>query len=183
MNTLSTTAATPTPGTWVIDGAHSVVAFAARHLMSRVRGTFDKVTGKIVAAKDPLRSSVTATIETASVSTGVPMRDDHVRSADFFDAQRWPTMTFVSTGLRANNTDWTLTGNLMIKGVTRSVDLHLQYLGVDPTGLQGEPRIGFTATTTVSRRDFGITWGLDATKLVVGDTVDITLDVEAYQAE
>lgn len=171
------------PGTWVIDAAHTVVGFAARHLMSRVRGTFSEVSGRLVTAEDPAGSSVTATVGMASINTGNQMRDDHLRSADFFDVERMPTMTFAGTGVRENGEGWILTGDLTIKGVTRPVDLDVEFLGLDPTGAQGEPRVGFSATTVINRRDFGVTWGLDAPKLVVGDKIDITLDVEAYRAE
>jgi len=169
-------------GTWTIDPAHTSVGFAVRHLMSRVRGTFDEVSGQIVTGPDPSRSAATAVIALSSVNTGNDMRDNHLRSGDFFNVQDTPTMTFASTALRPDGNAWVLTGGLTIRGVTRPVELQIEFLGIDPTGMQGETRIGFAGRGTISRRDFGITFGLaaDGTKIVIGDKVDITLDVEAF---
>lgn len=169
-----------TPGTWTIDPAHTVVAFAARHLMSRVRGTFSQVDGKIITGPDPALCSAVAAVALSSVSTGNEMRDNHLRSADFFDIEHWPTMTFASTGLRKVNGLRVLAGDLTIRAVTRPAEFEVEFLGVDPTGLQGETRIGFSARGAIVRRDFGITFGLATdSKIVVGDKVDITLDVQA----
>lgn len=169
-----------TAGTWTIDPAHTVVAFAARHLMSRVRGTFSQVDGTIVTGQDPALSSATAAVALSSVSTGNEMRDNHLRSADFFDSEHSPTMTFASTGLRQEDGAWVLTGDLTIREVTRPAEFEVEFLGVDPTGLQGETRIGFSARGAIMRRDFGIIFGLAAdSKIVVGDKVDITLDAQA----
>ena len=183
---VSTAAAVPVPegwvaGTWALDPAHSAVSFAVRHLMSRVRGTFTDVSGQIVTGPDPSESTATAVIAVSSVSTGHQMRDDHLRSADFFDAERHPVMTFGSRALRPAGHGWVLSGDLTIREVTRPVDLEVEFLGSDPTGMQGEPRIGFSARTAISRREFGISFGLatDGTKIVVADKVDIVLDVEA----
>ena len=169
-------------GTWTIDPAHTVVSFAVRHLMSRVRGTFSDVSGEIVTRPDLSRSTTTAAIAVSSVSTGNEMRDNHLRSADFFEAGRYPVMSFASTGLRPADGAWLMSGELTIRDVTRAVDLEVEFLGTDPTGLQGEARIGFSARGTVSRRDFGITFGLaaDGTKIVVADKVTIVLDVQAF---
>jgi polyisoprenoid-binding protein YceI len=171
-------------GTWMIDPAHTTVGFAVRHLMSRVRGTFSEVSGQIVTGPHPSRSAVTATVGVASGSTGNHMRDDHLRSADFFDAARYPVMTFTSTAVHPAGGRWVLAGDLTIRDVTRPVELEADFLGTDPAGLQGETRIGFAARSTISRRDFGITFGLaaDGTKIVIGDRVDISLDVEAFVA-
>jgi polyisoprenoid-binding protein YceI len=184
---VSTAADVPAPedwvaGTWTIDPAHSVVSFAVRHLMSRVRGTFSEVSGQIVTSPDPSGSTATAVISVPSVSTGQPMRDDHLRSADFFDAERYPSMTFASKALRPGTGTWVMSGELTIREVTRLVDLDVEFLGADPTGLQGEPRIGFSAQGVISRRDFGITFGLaaDGTKIIVADKVSIALDVQAF---
>jgi polyisoprenoid-binding protein YceI len=167
-------------GTWSIDPAHSTVGFAARHLMSKVRGTFTSVSGQIVTDRDPALCSATATIETASISTGLEMRDHHLRSADFFDVERFPSMTFASTSLRQTDGRWLLVGDLTIKAVTRPVKLTVEFLGVDPTGLQGETRIGLSARGEVLRGEFGVTFGLvgDA-KIVVADRVDLTFDIQA----
>jgi polyisoprenoid-binding protein YceI len=169
-------------GTWTIDPAHSAVSFTVRHLMSRVRGTFSEVSGEIVTRPDPSGSTTAVVIAAASVSTGNQMRDDHLRSADFFDAGRYPSMTYASRALRRGAGQWVLSGDLTIRDVTRPVDLTVEFLGVDPTGLQGEPRIGFSAQGAISRRDFGITFGLatDGSKVVVADKVGIVIDVEAF---
>jgi polyisoprenoid-binding protein YceI len=171
-------------GTWVIDPAHTSVGFAVRHLMSRVRGTFSEVSGQIVTGPEPARAAATATVGVASVSTGNPMRDDHLRSADFFDAGRFPEMTFASTAVRPAEGHWVLSGDLTIRDVTRPIELEVEFLGTDPARLQGETRIGFSARGTISRRDFGITFGLaaDGAKIIIGDRVEITLDVEAFLA-
>jgi polyisoprenoid-binding protein YceI len=169
-------------GTWTIDPAHSVVSFSVRHLMSRVKGTFSEVGGQIVTSRDPAGSTATAVIEVCSVSTGNQMRDEHLRTADFFDAERYPVMRFASATLRPAAGSWVLSGDLTIRDATRPVHLETEFLGTDPTGLQGETRIGFSARGTISRRDFGITFGLAAAgeKVIVADKVDIILDVEAF---
>lgn len=167
-------------GTWNIDVAHSVVGFSVRHLMSKVRGRFTEFAVQIVTAEDPLESTVTAAIELKSIETGIGMRDDHLRSADFFNAEQHPTMRFASTGLRRNGDAWVLTGDLTIAETTLPVDIDLEFLGVDPTGVQGETRIGFEGKTTIKRSDFGVSAGLaiDGSKIVVGDKIEISLDIE-----
>jgi polyisoprenoid-binding protein YceI len=127
-------------GTWTIDPAHTTVGFAVRHLMSRVRGTFAEVSGQIVTAEDPLPCSVSTVIALSSVSTGNDMRDNHLRSADFFDVERHPEMTFTSTALRPADGAWILSGDLTIGDITRQVELEVEFLGIDPSGPQGETR-------------------------------------------
>src|SRR5215472_2707225 len=120
-------------GTWAIDPVHSEVSFVVRHMMvSKVRGRFDTFEGTIVTAEDPLKSSVTATVDLSSISTGAPQRDDHVRSADFFEVDKHPTMTFASTGVRADGDRFLLDGNLSIKGVTKPVTFNLEVNGIGP---------------------------------------------------
>src|SRR2546421_3736634 len=169
-------------GTWTIDPAHTTVSFVVRHLMSRVRGTFSEVSGQIISRPALSGSTAAATIAVSSVSTGNEMRDNHLRSPDFFEADRYPVMSFASTGLRPVDGSWLMSGELTIRDVTRPADLEVEFLGTDPTGLQGETRIGFSARGTISRRDFGITFGLatDGTKIVLADKVDIILDVQAF---
>jgi polyisoprenoid-binding protein YceI len=168
-------------GTWTIDPAHTTVGFAARHLMSKVRGMFLEFGGQIVTDQDPSRSKVAVTVALSSVSTGNEIRDNHLRSGDFFNARQAPSMMFTSTDVRLDGDVWVLTGDLTIGDSTKPVKLGVEFLGVDPTGMQGEPRIGFAANGTISRTDFGISFGLaDAgSKIVIGDKVDIILDVEA----
>ena len=169
-------------GTWTIDPAHTTVSFVVRHLMSRVRGAFSEVSGQIITRPDLSGSTTAATIAVSSVNTGNEMRDNHLRSADFFEAERYPVISFASTGLRPADGSWLMSGELTIRDVTRPVDLEVEFLGTDPTGLQGEARIGFSARGTISRRDFGVTFGLaaDGTKIVLADKVDIILDVQAF---
>jgi len=170
-------------GTWHIDPAHSVVGFAVRHLMSKVRGTFNEFDGHITIAADMRESTAQVDIAMASVYTGNELRDNHLRTADFFDVEVHPAMSFVSTGLREVDGSWVLDGELSIHGTTRSVHIDVEYLGYDPSGAQGEPRIGFEGRVSVNRSDFGISFGLvDSGKVVVGDRVDIVLDVEAVLA-
>ncbi|MPZ95390.1 MAG: YceI family protein [Propionibacteriales bacterium] len=168
-------------GTWTIDPAHTAVGFSVRHVMSRVRGTFREVSGHLTITDDPTQSTATATIDLASVDTGDELRDSHLRSGDFFDVEQTPTMTFVGAGLFPRDGGWVLSGYLTVRDITRPVDLDVELLGVDPTGIQGETRIGFEARATIRRQDFGITFDLavPGNKVVIGDKVEISLDVEA----
>ena len=134
-------------GTWTIDPVHSEVSFVVRHMMvSKVRGRFDKFEGTIVTAPDPLQSSVTATVDLSSVNTGEPNRDNHIRSADFFEVESHPTMTFRSTGVRPDGDNFLLDGDLTIRGTTRPVTLKLEVNGFGPDAYGGT-RAGFSATT------------------------------------
>src|ERR1700761_4283062 len=133
-------------GTWTIDGAHSEVGFAVRHMMvSKVRGKFTKFDGEIVTGEDVLQSSVTAEIELASIETGAAQRDAHLRSPDFFDTENHPVMTYRSTGVRPDGGDYVLDGELTIKGVTKNVPLKLEVNGFGPDPYGGT-RAGFSAT-------------------------------------
>lgn len=172
-------------GTWVIDPAHSWVGFSVRHLMSRVRGRFTEFSGEIVVGETADTSSVAATVELSSVDTGNEMRDNHLRTKDFFDTEQTPKMTFASTGVRTVGDSWVLTGDLTIRDVTKAVELELEFLGVDPTGLQGEQRIGFEARTSITRSEYGVSFGVAAegAKIVMGDRVDIHLEIEAFLSE
>ncbi|WP_018658335.1 YceI family protein [Actinomadura flavalba] len=173
-------------GTWVIDPAHSTVGFTVRHLgISKVRGRFGAVDGTIVTAADPLESSVTATIDVASVDTGTAQRDAHLRSPDFFDAARHPAITFASTGLRADGDAFALDGDLTVRDVTRPVTLRLELDGIGPDAFLPDPsqgaRAGFTATGEVDRLEFGVG---DSAKgpaggLFLGQKVQVTLEIQA----
>jgi polyisoprenoid-binding protein YceI len=174
-----------TPGTWTIDEAHTSVGFTARHLMiTKVRGRFGKVEGHVTIGEDRLDSSVEATIDMASIDTGDAGRDEHLRSADFFDVEQHPTMSFRSTGVRADGGDHVLTGDLTIKGVTRPVELELEFDGVsgDPWG---GTRAGFTAEADVDRKDWGLEWNvaLESGGVLVSDKIKLHLDVELVKAE
>lgn len=175
---------TPLPGwragTWTVDPMHSHVGFSVRHLMSKVRGRFTEFTGQILTADDPVRSEVTATVALSSVDTGSELRDNHLRSGDYFDVEQNPTMSFTSTTVSHESGRWLLSGDLTIRGITKAVEFEVDYLGVDPTGVRGETRIGFSATTSLSRLEFGVSFGLATDgKIMVGDRVDVTLDIEA----
>ena len=138
-------------GTWTIDPVHSEVSFVVRHMMvSKVRGRFDKFEGTIVTAADPLQSRVDATVDLSSVNTGEPNRDNHIRSADFFEVESHPTMTFHSTGVRPDGDDFLLDGDLTIRGTTRPVTLKLEVNGFGPDAYGGT-RAGFSATTEINR--------------------------------
>jgi polyisoprenoid-binding protein YceI len=169
-------------GTWQIDPTHSDVSFSVRHMMvSKVRGQFADFSGTIVTGTEPTDSSVTASISLDSIDTRNEQRDNHIRSADFFDVNQFPTMTYRSTGLVDNGDgSWTLDGELSLHGVTKNVPLKLEVNGfaADPYGGQ---RAGFSASTELSRNDFGIDISLpmDGGGVVVGDKVAITLEIEA----
>lgn len=167
-------------GTWAIDPMHSSVGFSVRHLMSKVRGRFEEFTGSVTTAENLAECSASATISMASVNTGMPMRDDDLRGASFFDVDNYPDMTFESTGLAVNGGALELPGNLTVRDVTKPVALEVEFLGFDETGLQGESRIGFSATTSILRSDYGVgTGGIEGQKMVVGDKITIQLDLQA----
>lgn len=169
-------------GEWRIDPAHSSVTFAVRHLMGKVRGRFGEVQGRIVVAETLGSCTVEATIATASVDTGTPMRDEDLRSPRFLDSARFPAMRFVSTQITGDGASLALVGDLSIRDTTRPVSIEVDFLGLDETGLQGEPRIGFYGRTAVRRSDFGVGDASPETgRVVVGDTVAITLDVQAFR--
>ena len=171
-----------TAGTWAIDPVHSSISFWVRHLMvSKVRGTFGTFSGAIVVAEDGT-PSVTAEIAVDSVDTGNEQRDAHVKAADFFDVENHPTATFVSTGVRADGDDYVLTGDFTLKGVTKPIDLKLEFNGVNPGMGHGEVA-GFEATVVVNRKDFGVDMDmpLETGGTVVGDKVTITLEIEALK--
>ena len=187
------TAATPSPGPmttlpgyvagiWTIDPMHSEIGFSVRHLMvSKVRGKFTRFGGVIETGERPEDSRVTATIDLDSVDTGAPDRDEHLRSADFFEVATHPTMTYRSTGVRVDRDDgYALEGELTLKGVTRSVSLQLEVGGFGPDPFGGV-RAGFTASGEIRRSDFGVAFNpvTEAGGVVVGDKVQLHLEIEA----
>ncbi|MGH8932809.1 MAG: YceI family protein [Egibacteraceae bacterium] len=182
----STTAVTQTPdyqtGTWTIDAAHSDVSFTVRHLMiSKVRGHFRSFSGQIVTAEDPAGSSVTATVDLTSLDTNNEQRDEHIRSADFFDVATYSTMSYRSTGVRGDGDSWVVDGDLTLHGVTRPVPLAVEVNGFGRDPFSGATKAGFSATAAINRRDFGIdiTLPMDGGGVVVGDKIAITLEIEA----
>ncbi|HEY5051445.1 MAG TPA: YceI family protein [Acidothermaceae bacterium] len=168
-------------GTWAIDPVHSDVGFVVRHMVvAKVRGRFTKFEGQIVTGENPADSSVTATIELSSIDTGNQQRDDHIRSADFFEVEKYPTMTYRSTGVRQDGADLVLDGQLTLKGVTKDVPLRLELNGFGPDAYGGT-RAGYTATADINRRDFGVNFNaaLETGGAVVADKIAIHLEVEA----
>src|ERR1017187_8641155 len=184
--TMTTSAGTTTvpgyvAGTWDIDPVHSEVGFAVRHMMvSKVRGKFKTFSGQIVTGENPLESSMTAEIDLASIETGAQQRDDHIRSADFFEVETYPTMTYRSTGIRTDGGDYIVDGDLTLKGVTKQVPLTLELNGFGPDPYGGT-RAGFTATAEINRSEFGIDFNaaLETGGVVVSDKVAIQLEIEA----
>jgi polyisoprenoid-binding protein YceI len=181
IQTTPETQALPQTGTWNLDTTHTDVSFTARHLMvTKVRGRFPVIEGAVTIAENPLESSVVAVIDVAGVNSGEPGRDDHLRNADFFDVEKYPTMTFRSTKVEASRGgDYKLTGDLTIKDVTRPVTLDLEYLGTIASPF-GDTRAGFSASTEISRKDWGLEWNmaLEAGGVVVGDKVKLNIDAE-----
>jgi polyisoprenoid-binding protein YceI len=170
-------------GTWTIDPVHSEVGFSVRHMMvSKIRGKFTTFTGEIVTGADPVDSSATAEIDLSSIDTGNEQRDDHLRSADFFDTAKTPTMTYRSTGIRPDGDDFVVDGELTLRGVTRQVPLRLELNGFGPDAYGGV-RAGFTATGEINRTDFGVSWNaaIEAGGVVVADKVTLHLEIEAVR--
>jgi polyisoprenoid-binding protein YceI len=168
------------PGIWNVDASHSEVGFIARHLMvSKVRGQFKDFAAVVTVAQPFELSTVEATVQMASIDTNSADRDTHVKSADFFDVDNYPTMTFKSTKV----TDGSLEGLLTIKGVTKAASFDLEFGGVsaDPWG---GIRAGFEATTEINRKDFDLSWNvaIEGGGVLVGEKVKITLDVQLVQA-
>jgi polyisoprenoid-binding protein YceI len=174
----------PEPGTFALDPSHTVVGAVARHLMvSKVRGKFTDVTGTITVAENPLDSSVVVAIKAASIDTGDENRDNHLRSPDFLDVETYPELTFTSTRVVKNNgSDFVLAGDLTIRGVTKEVELAVEYSGVvvSPWGKQV---IGFSATTELDREEFGMTWNaaLETGGVLVGRKLKIEIEAEAIR--
>lgn len=168
--------------TFGIDKAHSEAAFQVRHLLTRVRGRFTDFDGTIALDEAaPEQSSVAVTIQATSIDTSQPDRDTHLRSADFFDVAKFPTLTFASTSVTKTGVDsYDVTGDLAIHGVTKTVVLPTTFLGLakDPWGKE---RAGFEAELTINRKDFGLTWNaaLETGGFLVGDEVKVSLAVQA----
>jgi polyisoprenoid-binding protein YceI len=167
-------------GTWTVDAAHSELGFVARHLMvSKVRGQFKEFEGTVKVGDDLGDSQVTAVAQLGSVDTGSADRDAHLKSADFFDVENNPTMSFTSTSVNADS----LTGDLTIKGVTKPVVFDLEFNGVatDPWGNQ---KAGFEASTEINRKDWGLEWNvaLEGGGVLVSEKIKINLDIQLLKA-
>ena len=184
---MSTATTQNSTSTWNIDPVHSVVEFKVKHMMiSNVKGHFSKVTGQLTLDEaNPENSSAEASIEVASIETRDPQRDGHLKSADFFDVEKFPTITFKSSSVKpTGDGSGTVEGDLTIHGVTRKVALDVEgptAPGKDPWG---NTRVAVAATTKISRKDFGLTWNapLETGGILVGDDVTITLDVQFVKA-
>lgn len=176
----------PLPGTYAIDPAHTSVAFQVKHMgISKVRGNFTDVAGTITVGENPADSSAEVTIQAASIDTAQPQRDQHLRSGDFLDVENYPTLEFRSTGIEQDGDQLQVHGDLTVRGTTRRLTLQAEFDGAGPDALGDpeQPRIGFSAQTTINRDDFGITSNqvLDSGSLVVGKQIKVELDVEAVR--
>jgi polyisoprenoid-binding protein YceI len=173
----------PKPGVYVIDPAHSPVAFVARHLVgSKVRGHFREFSGSVTVADPIEQSSVQAEVVATSVDTGQEMRDGHLRTGDFFEAETYPTWTLTSTAVTKNSDDdLTVIADLSIRGVTKSVEFDVEYLGTGPGMAPDSVVLGLSASATVDRRDWNVSFNgvLDTGALVVSNKVKIEIDIEA----
>lgn len=173
------------PGTWVLDPSHSEVGFTVRHMMiSKVRGNFAIKDAKIIAAENPLETTVEASIDVASVDTKDAGRDEHLRSGDFFDVASHPTMDFRSTAVRIEDGDFLVDGDLTIRGVKKPVTFEFDFggFGQDPWG---NYKAGATAKAVINREEFGLTWNaaLETGGVLVGKDITITLDLQGSLAQ
>ncbi|HVG61368.1 MAG TPA: YceI family protein [Hyalangium sp.] len=173
--------------TWNIDTTHSAIHFTARHMViAKVRGSFRRYSGTVsLDEQDLTASSVSVRIDAASIDTGVEQRDNHLRSADFFDVEKFPAITFQSTKVeKSSGTGLRVTGNLTMRDVTREVVLEAEQLGIgkDPWG---NVKVAFEAKTSVDRRDFGLKWNqaLETGGVLVGEKVEISLEIQAVKAQ
>ncbi|MEV7395784.1 YceI family protein [Aeromicrobium sp. NPDC092404] len=168
-------------GTWTIDPTHTEIGFTVRHLMSKVRGKFESFEGTIVTAEDVTASNVEVSVDLSSINTGTADRDAHLRSADFFEVETYPSMTFKSTAIKQESDDeFVLTGDLTIKGVTKPVELEVEFLGEggDPWG---GTRVGVEAKGEISRKEFGIDFNIPVSgdKVMIGDKIKLHIVAEA----
>ncbi len=186
MTATQTVPATGTKTTWKLDPSHTLVEFSAKHLMiTTVKGRITDVEGSIVSdERDPKNSSVEATLKAASIDTRTDQRDQHLRSADFLNAEQFPEIKFRSTRIEGGKENFKLTGDLTIRDVTRPITLDVQFEGQQKDPWGGE-RVGFSATGKIDRRDFGLTWNqaLETGGVVVGNDIKISLEVEAVKVD
>jgi len=171
----------PVAGTYAIDASHTEVGFSVRHLMvSKTKGRFGDVSGTVTIAEDPAQSAVEVQIDVASIDTRDAGRDEHLRSADFFDVEAHPTITYRSTSVRPEGRDWHVEGELTVRGVTLSVPLTVTFEGA-ATSPWGTTAIGFTARADLDREAFGLTWNqaLETGGVLVGKQVRIDIEAEA----
>jgi polyisoprenoid-binding protein YceI len=174
----------PTAGTYALDPAHKLVGFVTRHMMvAKVRGEFREATATITVAEDPLQSSVSATIQAASITTNQTDRDNHLRSGDFLESEKYPTLEFRSTGVKeVSGSEFLLDGELTIKDVTRPVELKVEFEGAGRNPY-GKDIFGFSASTEIDREDYGLTWNvaIEGGGVLVGKKVKIEIEGEAIR--
>jgi polyisoprenoid-binding protein YceI len=189
MTTTAEHTTTPAPlalnGTWTVDPSHSRVGFVARHAMvTKVRGSFSEFTATATLDfEDPTRSTASVQISAASIDTGQPQRDEHLRTNDFFDVPNFPTWTFTSTSVEVKgDAEFVLHGDLTIKGTTQPVSVDFEHTGT-ATDVYGNLRAGFEGRATINRKDFGVTWNapLEAGGVLVGEKIVLELDVSAIK--
>ena len=185
---LAAGAAGAQPVKWAIDASHSSATFGVRHMMvTTVRGQFNVLSGTVeVVGNDPTTAKVSVTIDAASIDTRDAKRDEHLRAADFFEVAKFPTLTFVSKKVeRAANGKLAMTGDLTIRGVTREVVLDLEGPTAEVKDPWGNSRVGLIGTTTINRKDYGLTWNkaLETGGLLVGEDVTITIDVSLVKGK
>lgn len=178
---MTNTATAVTTGTWALDPTHTEIGFTVRHLVSKVRGKFEKFEGTLVTAEDVSSSAVNVSVDLTSINTGTADRDAHLRSSDFFEVENHPSMTFKSTGVKkADDDEFIVTGDLTIKGVTRPIELEVELLGEggDPWG---GTRVGIEAKGEISRKDFGIDFNIPVSgdKVMIGDKIKLQIVAEA----
>jgi polyisoprenoid-binding protein YceI len=168
-------------GTWDIDQAHSEVGFVVRHLVvTKVRGRFANFSGTIVTAENPLESSVDIEVDLNSITTNQEQRDGHLRSADFFEVETYPTMTYKASGARQDGDKFVLDGELTLKGVTKVVPLTFELNGIGENPLAGGTVAGFSGTASINRKDFNVNFeGVQNGIAIVSDKIDIHIEVEA----
>lgn len=174
-----------TPGIWTLDMSHSEIGFTVRHAgISKVRGRFTEASAEAHVGPSLASSSLHATVKTASFDSGDANRDGHVRGAEFFDVETYPEMTFRATGIEGDGEDYTVTGDLTIRGVSKPVELEVEFTGVavDPFGAT---RAGFSAEAEISRKEFGLTWNaaLEAGGVLVSDKVKINVEAALVKKE
>ncbi|WP_250000606.1 YceI family protein [Actinoplanes sp. M2I2] len=174
----------PAAGTYDLDAAHKRVGFVARHLMvSKVRGQFADASAVVTIGEDPLQSGVTASINTASIETGQVDRDNHLRSGDFFESEKYPTIEYRSTGIKSHaGGEFVLDGELTIKGITKPVELLVEFEGAGDSPY-GQAIFGFSASTEIDREDWGLTWNmaLESGGVMVSKKIKIEIEGEAIR--
>jgi polyisoprenoid-binding protein YceI len=168
-------------GTWDIDPSHSEVGFVVRHLVvTKVRGRFAEFSGTIVTAENPLESSVDISVDLNSITTNQEQRDGHLRSADFFEVETYPTMTYKASGARQDGDKFVLDGELTLKGITKVVPLTFELNGIGENPLAGGTVAGFSGSASINRKDFNVNFeGVQNGIAIVSDKIDIHIEVEA----